>query len=53
MASKKYTVICEYGGEALPELLPELLQESLRLFVLRSLAPGRADVVSSSLMNGR
>lgn len=49
MASKKYTVICEYGGET----LPELLQESLRLFVLRSLAPGRADVVSFCPMNGR
>lgn len=50
MASKNITVHCEFAGE---KTLSELLQESLRLFVLRSLAPGRADVVSFCPMNGR
>lgn len=50
MASKNITVHCEFVGE---KTLPELLQESFRLFALRSLASVQADVVSSSLMNGR
>lgn len=50
MASRQIMVICEYGGK---KALPELLKESFRLFALRSLASGRADVVSSSPMNDR